>query len=208
MPSITDARLRPVYIDRINKRLLAEPVGAGPWPVVDLTPPTPTIPPGTLTQAGIVQLNDSTSSNSTSTAATPSAVKAAFDQANSSTVGTGRLANDAVTTAKIANGAVTAEKLASGAALAPYTITTTAIGKTLVNRERCTVTSSGLTITLPSSPQAGWEVAVSVAGSFTNTAVARNGANIMSLAEDMIIDRANVTVTLSFVDATRGWRII
>lgn len=81
MPSGTDPQRRPVYIDRVNNRLLAEPLGAGPWPVVTVTSPAPTVPPGTLTQAGIVQLNDSTSSNSTTTAATPSAVKAAYDLA-------------------------------------------------------------------------------------------------------------------------------
>jgi hypothetical protein len=30
----------------------------------------------------------------------------------------------------------------------------------------------------------------------------------MSLAEDFTIDRADATVTLYYVDATRGWRII
>jgi hypothetical protein len=92
--------------------------------------------------------------------------------------------------------------------LAPYTISTTAISKTLVNRERCTVTASDQTITLPASPAAGAEVAVTIAGTFTNTIVARNGQNIMSLAEDFTIDRADATVTLYYVDATRGWRII
>lgn len=89
-----------------------------------------------------------------------------------------------------------------------YTITTTAISKTLANRERCTVTAAGLTITLPASPLAGWEVAITVAGTFTDTIVARNGVNIMSLAENITIDKADVSVTLYYVDATRGWRII
>lgn len=132
------------------------------------------------------------------------------------TVTTPKLRDGAVTTPKVADGAVTAEKLAAGASvgnigytpLAPYTITTTATSKTLANRERCTVTASGRTITLPASPQAGWEVAITVAGGFTDTVIARNGANVMSLAEDLTIDRADVTVTLYYVDATRGWRII
>jgi hypothetical protein len=51
-------------------------------------------------------------------------------------------------------------------------------------------------------------VSVTNAGAFTNTVIARNGSNIMSLAEDMTIDKADVTATLYFVDATRGWRII
>ena len=89
-----------------------------------------------------------------------------------------------------------------------YTTTITAVSKTLANRERCTVTASGLTITLPATPTAGAEVAVTVVGVITNTIIARNGQNIMSLAEDFTIDRADVTVTLYYVDATRGWRII
>lgn len=89
-----------------------------------------------------------------------------------------------------------------------FTVTTTAISKTLVNHERCTVTASGQTITLPLLTQAGAEVTIIVAGTFTDTIIARNGANIMSLAEDMTIDRGNVAVTLLYVDATRGWRII
>jgi hypothetical protein len=92
--------------------------------------------------------------------------------------------------------------------LPSFTVTTTAISKTLANHERCTVTASGQTITLPASPQAGWEVTITTAGTFTDTIIARNSANIMSLAEDMTIDRGDVAVTLFYVDATRGWRII
>ena len=45
------------------------------------------IPDGTLTQKGIVKLNNATDSNSTTEAATPSAVKAAYDLANSKAAG-------------------------------------------------------------------------------------------------------------------------
>lgn len=89
-----------------------------------------------------------------------------------------------------------------------YTVTTTAVNKTLANRERCTVTTSGLTLTLPATPSAGWEVTVTIDGTSTNTLLARNGSNIMSLAEDMTLNVSNISVTLYYVDATRGWRII
>jgi hypothetical protein len=95
-----------------------------------------------------------------------------------------------------------------GAYLVSYTTTTTATSKTLSNRERCSVTTTGLTITLPANPQAGWEVSITNASNGTDTLISRNGSNIMSLAEDLTIDRANATVTLYYVDATRGWRII
>lgn len=89
-----------------------------------------------------------------------------------------------------------------------YTVTTTAVSKTLANRERCTVTAAAQTITLPATPSAGNEVTVTIGGTFTDTAIARNGSNIMSLAEDLTVDKANISVTLYYVDATRGWRII
>ena len=96
---------------------------------------------------------------------------------------------------------MTPERVAQAVApkLSAYTITTTAVSKTLVNRERCTVTAAGLTITLPASPTAGAEVAVTVVAAITNTIIARNGLNIMSLPEDLTIDRADVTVTLYYV---------
>lgn len=86
------------------------------------------------------------------------------------------------------------------------TVTSTATSKTLVNREHCTVTASGQTITLPASPSAGWEVVITV-GNFTNTVVGRNGSNIMDLAENMTLDRAYAAMNFLYVDATRGWRV-
>jgi hypothetical protein len=85
-------------------------------------------------------------------------------------------------------------------------VTVTATGKTLVNREFCHVTAATQTINLPATPSAGWEVAINV-GNFTDTVVGRNGQNIMGLAEDFTIDTAYITVNFLFVDATRGWRV-
>ena len=86
------------------------------------------------------------------------------------------------------------------------TVTVTSSNKTIINREYCTVTASGRTITLPSSPSAGNQVVISV-GAFTDTVIGRNGSNIMGLAEDMTVNVLNATVDLVYVDATRGWRI-
>lgn len=85
-------------------------------------------------------------------------------------------------------------------------ITTTASSKTLVNREFCEVVGAGLTITLPATPQPGWEVSVNV-GNFTDTNVARNGSNIMSLSEDLTLDVAYKMVKFVYVDSSVGWRI-
>lgn len=85
-------------------------------------------------------------------------------------------------------------------------VSTTATSKTLVNREHCTVTVAGQTITLPISPIAGNEVVI-IVGNFTNTIVARNGSNIMDLAENITLDKAYAAMNFLFVDATRGWRV-
>ena len=88
-----------------------------------------------------------------------------------------------------------------------FVITTTAVDKTLANRERCFVTAATKTITLPASPVAGWEVAIGV-GAFEDTVIVRNGKNIMGLAENLTINKQNVVVSLTFVDNTIGWRVI
>ncbi len=86
------------------------------------------------------------------------------------------------------------------------TVTVTATGKTLVNREHCTVTGSGQTITLPSTPSIGWEVVIGV-GDFVDTTVARNGQNIMGLAENITLDKAYAVMNFIYTGATQGWRI-
>ena len=91
-------------------------------------------------------------------------------------------------------------------------ISTTDTNKTIVNREYVTAvtgvagTNANITITLPASPNPGWEVAVAVGGTFLDTVVARNGSNIMALAEDMTLDRAYIAVQFVYVDAYTGWR--
>lgn len=85
-----------------------------------------------------------------------------------------------------------------------YTTTTTAVSKTLSNLERCSVTASGQTITLPATPANGWEVTVMV-GDFADTIINRNGQTIMGISENMTIDKPNVGVTFLFAST---WRII
>jgi hypothetical protein len=68
--------------------------------------------------------------------------------------------------------------------------------------------AGAVTVTLPASPSAGQTVWVTVGNGRTDTVIARNGENIMSLAEDMTIDNANVTVQLRFINSTLGWRLV
>lgn len=69
------------------------------------------------------------------------------------------------------------------------------------------VLTASLTLTLPASPVAGDQVGVQNSSGTTTAVVGRNGRNIMSLAEDMTIDRTNVGITLMYADVTRGWVI-
>lgn len=57
-----------------------------------------------------------------------------------------------------------------------WTITSTATSKTLTDREWCSVTAAGQTITLPTSPTSGMECRVSV-GEFADTIVDYGGAD-------------------------------
>jgi hypothetical protein len=68
------------------------------------------------------------------------------------------------------------------------------------------VTADSLTITLPGTPTAGNTVSVSWGANTTGTVINRNTQNIMGIAENMSIDIAGAnTVSVIFIDATRGW---
>ena len=64
------------------------------------------------------------------------------------------------------------------------------------------------TVTLPSAPSAGARVRVTPVNGLATNVIARNGLNIMSLAQDMTINNASASVTLEYINATVGWRIV
>lgn len=68
--------------------------------------------------------------------------------------------------------------------------------------------ASAVTVTLPAAPTAGDVVWVGVGNERTDNVIARNGLLIMGLAEDMTINNANATVSLRYISAGLGWRII
>jgi hypothetical protein len=70
---------------------------------------------------------------------------------------------------------------------------------------RTYVFTASLTLTLPASPTAGDWVAFSNRSGTLTAVIGRNSQNIMGLAENMTIDSLNAGMTLTFVDATRGW---
>jgi hypothetical protein len=106
-------------------------------------------------------------------------------------------------------GTVNAEGLfVNGVPVQRWTNVVTATSRTSAAWERNFVTAATQTITLPITPADGTEVIVSVVGTFTDTVIARNGQNIMGLAENMTVDQPNVTVHLVYVNSTLGWRVI
>jgi hypothetical protein len=86
-------------------------------------------------------------------------------------------------------------------------VVVTAVSLTANAGEYIVVTAATRTITLPATPTVGSEVTVVVAGTFTDTVVARNGSNIMSLAEDITLDKQYAAMVFTYVDATNGWRL-
>ena len=82
---------------------------------------------------------------------------------------------------------------------------------TAVNKDRLfVVPAEGLVITLPLTPNQGNSIEiVDAAGTaaVTNFTIARNGKPIQSLPEDLIVDVASASFTLTYYDATNGWRI-
>ena len=69
-------------------------------------------------------------------------------------------------------------------------------------------TSGVITATLPGSPSAGDTIAIKdYAGTFAtnNLTIGRNGNNIQGVANDSLISTNRASLTLVYVDATKGW---
>ena len=67
------------------------------------------------------------------------------------------------------------------------------------------VMTASLTLTLPASPAVDDQVGVINASGTTTCVIARNGALLMGLAENMTVDRLNVGFTLVYTGASKGW---
>jgi hypothetical protein len=71
-------------------------------------------------------------------------------------------------------------------------------------------TSAAFTITLPATPSANHVVNIAdYAGTFAtnNLTIGRNSSKIMSLSEDMVISTNNISITLTYIDSTVGWKL-
>jgi hypothetical protein len=83
----------------------------------------------------------------------------------------------------------------------------TAVSATVNPEDYVVVTAATQTITLPATPLPGACVTVVVAGTWLDTVVARNGSNIMGLAQDLTLNIANAALQFTYTDATNGWRV-
>lgn len=174
-------------------------------------------------QTGIVQLTDSTSSTSTTTAATPNALntlRTTVATASQNGLMTSTYAAKLDGIAAGATNVTNTNQLTNGAGYIVASSTTTGLHTGAVRRVSSVIGSNttavagttyiltaSLTLTLPSSPTAGDTVSVVNASGTATAVLARNGQNIMSLAENMTINSIDVSLSLTYADATRGWVI-
>jgi|TARA_B110000908_G_C10155206_1_gene403293 hypothetical protein len=107
-------------------------------------------------------------------------------------------------TLSIANDGVGADQLASVPVAVGITSVVTATSLTATVNTHVYVSAATKTITLPASPTIGQRVLLTV-GNFTDTVIARNGSNIMSLAADFTMDSAYLSIQFIYTDATQGW---
>ena len=70
------------------------------------------------------------------------------------------------------------------------------------------LTTAAVTLTLPTTPSDGAFVGVSNMSGSTTCIIARNGSNIMGIADNMFVDVVDAGFTLYYTGATYGWVII
>jgi hypothetical protein len=94
-------------------------------------------------------------------------------------------------------------------------IVTRTVGTTYTAQvnDRIVCTAGGFTITLPLSTSLLVDDTVQIidaTGVFgsSNVTIARNGAKIQNLSEDLVLNINNTAITLVYTGATYGWLII
>lgn len=105
------------------------------------------------------------------------------------------------------SGSVTISVVA-GAGLPTMNIVTGTTQSATAGNQYVLTNGSATTVTLPGSPSAGDTVYVTVANNLTTNVVARNGNNIMSLAENLTLNTPYASAQLRYADATRGWVLV
>lgn len=77
------------------------------------------------------------------------------------------------------------------------TNTTAVVGHTYI-------LTANLVLNLPATLVAGDMFSVQNSSGLVSCVIGRNGHNIMSLAEDLLVDKPNVSFNLTYIDSTRG----
>lgn len=70
------------------------------------------------------------------------------------------------------------------------------------------VLTASLTLTLPIAPELGDSIKISNLSAVDTCIIARNGNNIMGLAEDLTLDSTSASFELIYANTTKGWVII
>lgn len=78
-------------------------------------------------------------------------------------------------------------------------------GNTNATNGQTYIMTASLVLTLPATPTVGQWVTFQNSSGVLTCSVARNGSNIMSLAENLTVDVLHAAFTLVYADATRGW---
>jgi len=79
---------------------------------------------------------------------------------------------------------------------------------TNATKKQLYVFTSNVTLTLPSEPIAGDWVEVSDLSNTPSPTIARNGENIVGIAQDLVIDKVYAGFRLIYVNEAIGWTII
>lgn len=141
-----------------------------------------------------------------------------LDLTGSGIVGVTSVSISGITTISVSSASTALTVIQSGVGTALYVdgrtqltqvaITTTATDLTMETGYTYAFYSGTSTLTLPASPTAGDTLRIiNRTGIATNTIIARNGSNIMGLADDAEFDLANETFNFTYANATDGWII-
>jgi hypothetical protein len=78
----------------------------------------------------------------------------------------------------------------------------------VANNHYVLTNAAATTVTLPASPAAGDVVWVTVENNRTDNVIARNGRNIESIADDLLLDDTQTSLQLRYVNTTIGWALV
>ena len=81
-------------------------------------------------------------------------------------------------------------------------------GATTASKDNLYIFTASATLTLPASPSGGDSIKVSNLSGTTTCVIARNGSNIMAVADNMTLDNQYASFELIYGDATRGWVVV